>query len=201
MHLLTDVAVVATLLFILALLLGSLLYVESQRHYQTRRVLRESEWRAKLLADNAAGMVLAYDMDGKLLFASPSVERYTAYSRKELQQEGFPGWVHAEDQARMAQHREAPIHNRACPDEEYRLVTKNGQVKWMSATWRPLLDDAGRQVGVQCGEYDISARKRAEQALLESERRFREFLDTVPLAAVMVIQPLHHGPPSCRMAA
>jgi len=72
---------------------------------------------------------------------------------------------------------QVPLSQAVVPlDAEYRLVSKSGGVEWA----RPLPDEAGRQAGVQGGEYEISARKRAAQALDESERRFRELLDTVP---------------------
>jgi hypothetical protein len=34
-------------------------------------------------------------------------------------------------------------------EEEYRLITKNGRMKWVVASWTPILDDEGLQVGVQ----------------------------------------------------
>ena len=63
---------------------------------------------------------------------------------------------------------------KAYSDVEFRLLTKNGQMKWCSSSWGPLLDEAGRQIGVQGHERDITLRKELEREILEisaNERR------------------------------
>lgn len=186
MYWLTGVVIFVTLLLILTLWLGDRLYLETSRHHKTKQALEASESRARLMADNAAGIVLAYDMDRKLTFATPAVEKLTGYSAEDLRDEGLLAWVHTEDRRRMRAHWESLFRGGACLDEEYRLVTRNGRVKWMSATWSPVLDEQGRQTGIQGSEREITARKYAEQALQESERRFRDLMDCVQFAAVMV---------------
>src|SRR5262249_6857116 len=53
------------------------------------------------------------------------------------------------------------------------------------ASWGPVYDEAGHQVGVQGTERDITQRKLTEQALRESEQRFRDLLERVQLVAIM----------------
>src|SRR5258708_3829448 len=53
-------------------------------------------------------------------------------------------------------------------------MTKTGEMKWASSTWGALLDEDGRQIGVQGREHDITEFKRMEKELLEisaNERR------------------------------
>ena len=89
------------------------------------------------------------------------MERLTGYSAAELERLGFVCWVHPDDQPRMLGYWESVFQGGTCRDEEYRLVAKDGTVKWASATWGPLLDEAGSQIGVQGAERDITARKQA----------------------------------------
>jgi len=50
---------------------------------------------------------------------------------------------------------------------------------WL-ASWYPLRDGSGRVIGVNVVAQDISERKRAEQALRESEERFHTMADSTP---------------------
>jgi signal transduction histidine kinase/CheY-like chemotaxis protein len=88
--------------------------------------------------------------------------------------QGFIDWVHPDDKSRMLGRWEGLFRGGSFQDEEYHLVTKDGAVKWVSATWGPLLDETGCQVGVQGTERDISDRKRAEEALHESQARYMQ---------------------------
>jgi len=147
--------------------------------------LRDSEHKLRLLANNLSDMVLAYDMDRRLVFASPAVERLTGFSGSELREEGFICWIHADDRARMMALWEKLFTGDSYRDEEYRLITKEGRLKWVMATWGPIYDESGRQIGVQGSEHDITGRKLADESLRESERRFRELLENVQLVAVI----------------
>ena len=141
----------------------------------TEGALRHSEQKLRLLANNLSEMVLAYDMERRLIFANPAVERLTGYSVTELQREKFLCWVHPDDRSRMLGYWDKLFEGGAYYDEEYRLVTKDGQIKWATATWGPILDDGGHQIGVQGSEREITERKLAEERL----RQLAENLDQV----------------------
>jgi PAS domain S-box-containing protein len=63
---------------------------------------------------------------------------------------------------------------------ETQRLTKDGRVLdvWMTVT--KLMDDAGNPVGLASTERDITARKRAEEALRESEEKYRRLIENSP---------------------
>ncbi len=63
---------------------------------------------------------------------------------------------------------------------ETQRVTKDGRVLdvWMTVT--KLMDEAGNPVGLASTERDITARKRAEEALRESEEKYRRLIENSP---------------------
>jgi PAS domain S-box-containing protein len=53
--------------------------------------------------------------------------------------------------------------------------------KWIYLTAAPIMDEKGAIIGAMETLEDITPRKRAEEELLKSERRFRELADLLPL--------------------
>jgi PAS domain S-box-containing protein len=135
--------------------------------------LRRSETRFRFMARNLTEMVMAYDMNRRLTFVNPAVETITGYSVEDIERAQFINWVHPEDRARMMDYWEGLFHGRTFTDEEYRMITRDGRVKWVQASWGPILDDHGRQVGVQGRERDVTDRHMAEETLRQSEQRHR----------------------------
>src|SRR5215212_1431331 len=64
-------------------------------------------------------------------------------------------------------------------DQEYRLVTRTGQVRWCASAWEPLRDEQGRQIGYLGTAFDITERKLAEEEMR---------LDTELFQAVIEVQ-------------
>jgi PAS domain S-box-containing protein len=158
---------------------------QRDRILQTREALQRSEEKLRLMANNLSGVVLAYDMTRRLVFANPGVERLTGYSVEELERGDPLYWVHPDDRLPLQSRWDNLFRGDSYRNEEYRLVTKDGDIRWMVASWAPIYDGSGRQVGVQGSERDVTERKVAERALLEYERRFRQLLEDVQLVALI----------------
>jgi len=163
---------VFALLFVLTCWQTVLVTRERNRTGSAERFLREAEQKLRLMANNLREMVLAYDMDRKLIYANASVETLTGYTASELERAGSIDWYHPDDGSRMSGHWESLFQGNSMQDEEFRLMTKGGEVKWVAASWAPILDAAGRQIGVQGSARDITKRKVAEEALADSQDRY-----------------------------
>jgi PAS domain S-box-containing protein len=174
----------ATLVFAFLLLLATWQTLrhrrETKRARRAEQMLRETEQKVRLMANNLSEIVLAYGMDRKLVFANPAVEELTGHPLAELEARGFCAWMHTDDQPRMMACFNGLFEGRAFRNEEFRLVAGDGRMKWMVANCGPILDDTGRQVGVQGSVQDVTERKLASELLRQSEERFRLIADTLP---------------------
>ena len=124
---------------------------------------QQQDWASKetaesfrLAAKDLAEMVMAYDMQRRLLFANSAAQTLTGYSVDELTTAQFICWIHPEDRDRMLGYWDQLFEGKSFHEEEYRLITKDGRTKWAEASWAPIVDDDGNQVGVQGRERDIT---------------------------------------------
>jgi PAS domain S-box-containing protein len=143
---------------------------ETRRTRRTEQALRETEQKLRLMANNMKETVLAYDMERRLIFANPAVETLTGYRIADLEKERFINWVHPDDQARMLGRWDGLFQGSGFEDEEYRMVARDGRAKWVSATWGPMRDDAGRQIGVQGSERDVTERRALQEQYLQAQK-------------------------------
>jgi PAS domain S-box-containing protein len=66
---------------------------------------------------------------------------------------------------------------------EFKLIRKDGSSLWVAVNTSPLLDNDGKFAGSLGMLTDITERKQAEEALCDSEERFRLFMDNSPAIA------------------
>lgn len=62
----------------------------------------------------------------------------------------------------------------------------NGEISWLETNKIPLHDEYGNVVGILGTYEDISERKKSEEALKESEERFRSLIDNMIEAALII---------------
>jgi PAS domain S-box-containing protein len=88
---------------------------------------------------------------------------------------------------------ESSLATHADYDMEYRAVRPNGEQCWIAARGRGLYSDSGAVLGMIGIVQDITARKQAEQALREMDRRKDEFLATLAHELRNPLAPIRHA--------
>jgi PAS domain S-box-containing protein len=136
---------------------------------RAEKELKDSERMLRLLAGNAEEVILAYDMNRRLIYVNPAIEKQTGYSMDEMRSRHFIKWVHRDDDAHMMELWEKLYQGEGYSGIEFRIVTKDGQIRWIHGSWGPLRDENGKQIGVQGREIDITDRKLAEERLRDNE--------------------------------
>jgi PAS domain S-box-containing protein len=88
-------------------------------------------------------------------------------------QESFMSRLHPDDWPRVQAARKAHFEQRVPYQVELRLCTKNGEYRWFLTRGEADWNEQGEAVRMTGTISDISDRKQAEEALKESEQRFR----------------------------
>ena len=125
----------------------------------------------------------------RITYASPNVTWLLGYDLKEVigARNFWRRILHPDDLDRAARHlREALETSSLQIEEEYRLRANDGRYRWFFSLMRVEYDEKARPVTIlwYCG--DISDRRAAEQALLESEEKTLAILRTANDAFVTI---------------
>jgi len=135
--------------------------------------LKESKKLGNLLLDNAEEVHYFYSMEGKLIYVNPAFHKMTGYTTEELYEKNFIPFVHPDDQEKTTKLWQQLFNGEYFEDAEYRIVRKDGEIRWNSSSWKVVHDAEGRKIGIQGKQQDISERKHIEEALRVSEERLR----------------------------
>jgi PAS domain S-box-containing protein len=137
-----------------------------------RGTAAETEQWARTMLEYSSDLLFVMDASGTLSYVSPSVRRVLGYDPDALVGESAVEFVHPDDAERAS---ETLLGTRGEPDAErtveFRVVDAAGEVRWLSARGRNLLDDP-----VVDGIL-VDAREVTETHL--QNRAFESFVDVV----------------------
>jgi PAS domain S-box-containing protein len=163
-----------------SILLRSMRYAVERKH--AAEALRESETRFRSAFDDAAiGMALV-GLDGRWLQVNHSVCEILGYAEDEMLLTTFQAITHADDVDLAYVRRLLDAEIRSYQMEQ-RYFHKQGHIVWVLLSVSLVRGTSGEPLYFISQIQDITARKRAEQALLESEKRHRTLVESLPLEA------------------
>jgi PAS domain S-box-containing protein len=144
------------------------------------RALHESESKYRNLVESSSDLIWSTDAEGRITFINEAVRRIYGYEPEEML--GRPlvellGGGHTKKS--FGFFRTMLSEDRSASDYECEAQHKNGERVVLSSNAIVLRDDAGNRLGVSGISKDITARKRMEAALRESEERFRQLADNI----------------------
>ncbi len=144
------------------------------------RDLGERERESRLIVDSIPGLIATFTPAGELEFVNrPSLD-YFGRTFEELQGWAAGGMTHPEDLPRILERFRQSIASGDPFEFELRARRYDAAYCWFQARGFPLRDSNGHIVRWYYLLIDIDDRKRAEEALRESERRFRLLVETIP---------------------
>jgi PAS domain S-box-containing protein len=154
---------------------------------RAEEALRISEEKYRTVADFTYDWEAWRGPDGKYVYVSPSCKRITGYAAEEFQSDAdlVLKITHPHDISKMHEHRDEVAHQteRMALEFEFRIITANGETRWINHTCVPVYGKNGDFLGRRENNRDVTERKRAELALRDSEHRLREIVDAAPFGA------------------
>ncbi|MCJ8166316.1 PAS domain S-box protein [Pontibacter sp. E15-1] len=156
--------------------LGISTNVTEQR--QASRQLEHSEELHRLLSENSRDLISLHNPDGSYIYASKAVEEILGYSQIEMLFMETFRVIHPDDRERVRQKGfVVAMQKKTNVTLQCRLLHKNGNELWVETNLKPILDTAGNVTKIQSATRDITNRKRSEEALRHSEKKYRDLIN------------------------
>jgi PAS domain S-box-containing protein len=169
--------------------------MDADVNYQTRPGRKDQQMtvlndrRFELLVESLTGYgVYMLDLSGRVTSWNRGAQNLKGYSAEEIQGQPFSRFFTLEDRhAGLPERLIEQARTNGRVDGEGWRVRKDGARFWAVATLYLMRDDDGEPIGFAKVTRDMTEQRTAQQALIESERRFRYLVEGVVDYAIYML--------------
>lgn len=143
---------------------------------QAQKQLWESEERFKQMVTNSRDLIMLTGTDGALLYLSPSCREILGYNPEELIGK-IQTIIHPDDLERVQKIFQSAITTKANGNIEYRVITKQGEIKWVNHSYSQIIENGKIKQTVSMIK-DVTEAKNAQTKIAENEERWNFALES-----------------------
>jgi len=155
---------------------------------RAEETLRKSEQKYRLLVNQIPAVLFKGYADASIDFFDRKVEELTGYPKEDFDSRALK-WtdlVVREDQKEWKSKFLEALRTTRSFTREYRIRRKDGTLRWLQGRGQIFCDEAGRIDYVSGVLFDITEQRRTEEALRESEEKYRGLIETTNTGYVIV---------------
>jgi PAS domain S-box-containing protein len=153
---------------------------------QLEKELIESENKYRALAETSSDIIITLDMEGNFTYISPASKKITGFNWKHFLGRPFMELIVPEFVELSIESFKKGLTGKKIPLYEIEILHKNGSKIPVELNVSNLFDIKGNVIGRLAMVRDISERKIAENALAESEEKYRAIFESTGTATMIV---------------
>ncbi|MBL6964800.1 MAG: PAS domain S-box protein [Bacteroidetes bacterium] len=147
---------------------------------KAQEALEESEVRYRNLFENSSEFLFTLDLKGNFTDVNKAAVTITGFTKSELLKKNFKDYIPKKDHRKLLI-AFSKMYKTGEPQQDLPIeaIMKDGSIKYFETSFS-LLKKEGQIIGLQGSSKDITERKQAEEALKESEAKYRRVSDNSP---------------------
>ena len=156
-------------------LVGVIEYVRNITEQKTaQEELRISEEKFRTIVDFTYDWEYWQGLDKQMIYVSPSCERITGYTRNDFLNDPdlIEKIVHQDDIEILRKKTNEAVNNCTKLEMDFRIINRNGQVRWVSHICVPVYSKDGKLLGRRASNRDVTNNKEYERELKAYREKF-----------------------------
>lgn len=151
---------------------------------EATQTIVESEERFRNMADAAPVYIGMGDEHGNALYLNKPFLEFLGKSFEDVKEFGYVDSIHPDDLPRVMEEYMNALKTHAPFEQEFRFRRHDGEWRWVWVSTVPRFRANGTFMGYVGSHVDITDRKKAEEAILDSEQRLTNMLESISDAFV-----------------
>src|SRR6516162_7782871 len=151
----------------------------AQRKRRVGKALRDDEARFRELADNISQFAWTADATGSIYWYNKRWHDYTGTTLEEMHGWGWQKVHHPDHVERVVERIRRSFETGTSWEDTFPLRSRDGSYRWFLSRALPIRNEAGGVIRWFGTNTDVTEQIEAENALRQSEARFRELADNI----------------------
>jgi PAS domain S-box-containing protein len=150
--------------------------------------IAETQAQFRSIVENSTDMIMLTAPDGTILYVSPACRSIVGYGPEEFigkTPDKIPYIFHVDDFEKANTAFQRFLWKEKGSNFEYRLITKNGEVRWISHSWTPIVENQQVKMVVSLIR-DVTECKHLEEQLREERNKLESITENINAALILI---------------